>query len=251
MLAPGSLSPLVAALLGAIAVAVLPRLGWALLVGSLAVALALQGRSGATLALVVSAGIPPLLLARSSTRWPLAAFAPALGAVGLAGAWPALAARASTAWERAALGASGWLWVQAAAVLGGTGYYTHDLPAALPRSSWLPSANALVTLVVVPLLHSGLLAPALVWAAAAALAPHVVRSRRPAPRLIGSAIWSIAVVAATAVALSSGQGAATLPAWQVIVGGLAAAAIVFVPGAAIRNASADAPVRRAGRTRVA
>src|SRR5579884_3868896 len=104
------LDPAGAALIAFLWVAALPRLGWIGLTLVLSAGLSAQGRVGAGLVVVLAGAIPVLLVPRSSTRWPLAVIAPALGAVSLAGAWPALAGQEASAWRRAGVGAIGWIW---------------------------------------------------------------------------------------------------------------------------------------------
>ncbi len=238
-LAPASATPAAAALIAGILVLVLPRLGWLALVVIGAGLLALHGRPGGSLVVLVAGLVPIVLLPRRPTSWPLSAGAPALGLLGLAGCWPALAARASGAWQRAALGAGGWIWLAVAAPLADADLYARRPPGTPPASVWMPSLHDTVTHVLVPLLTTGALAGAPVWAAAALLLPGLARRRSPIVAVVLVTIWSATVVSATAtvLALSHPRGAGT-PATAVL-GAVVGAIIALAPVAARRWRSSD------------
>ncbi len=139
-----------------------------------------------------------------------------LGAVGLAGAWPALVGRTVNGWiRRAIIGGCGLLWLAEAGALS-----RHDLywrAGSLDRT-----------------IANGSLGAALVWAAAAALTPVLIRTRPPRhPRLelalavVGSALVVAGVQAfagrplhgATAGAVAGGV-IAGWPALQALIGDL-------------------------------
>ncbi len=172
--------PAGAGLVVGLAVAALPRIGWFALILAAAGTLTIQNRVGAGLVVALAALVPPLLMFRRPAAWPLAAAAPVLGTLGLAGAWPALAARAGGTWQRAALGATGWIWVAAAGLLGGRGLYAGLVPGTPPRAVWMPSLYVTANHVLGPLLSSGLVAPAIVWAFAAVLLPWISARRSAA-----------------------------------------------------------------------
>ena len=222
-------APFAVALVAGTLVAALPRLGWATFVVALAAWLSLEGRTGA--AVVIAIGFLPALLApRRGPAWSLPAGAPALGVIGLAGAWPALAARARRAPMRAALGAVGWTWTALGTALSGADLHLRAPPGSPPPARWTPSAGAALHRVLEPLITSGALAPALVWAAAAVILPWLVRGRRVAVDFVLASGWAAGLVAATYASLRMVHGslaAATLS--HAVLGGLAAFVVAFAP----------------------
>ncbi len=176
VLSPSPVLPAVAVLGAGLAVAVLPRLAWLLLALSAALLLVLQGSPGGAIILLVAVLPTAVLLFRHAGRSATPAVVPALALIGLAGAWPALAGRASTAWERIVLGAAGWLWLIVGGLLSGQMTYVRLSPATPQARVWMPSLHDTVHQVLHPLLFSGVLAPAVVWAAGALVLP-VIRAR--------------------------------------------------------------------------
>jgi hypothetical protein len=225
----GALTPAACGGLVAVAVTVLPRLGWIASVMLGSAALALSGDGGAAMVLAPSGLVPVLLLPHRPRLWPLAALAPALGAVGLAGAWPAVAARAPGRWQRLALGAIGWLWLLVAGALGGRGLYT-GLPHTIPSPAlWTVSGNEAARHVVSPLLTSGMIVPALVWGIGALALPGFTATRSPRARLMLAGAWSLVVVLATVTALAVGHAPAGVGLGQAMLGGLIAALLALAP----------------------
>ena len=233
-----AVAPPVAALLAAVAVAAFPRLGWAVLVGAAAVALAAHGRGGAALVVLACALVPMILMPRAPSRWPLAAAAPALGAISLAGAWPAIAGLDRTAWRRAALGAVGWIWVVAVALVNGRGVYTDLPPGIPPRAVWIGSPDQTVGHALGPVFSSGLLVGALVWAVAAAVLPWIARGPA-AIRLVVIVAWSAALTSATTTLLRGLHSGIALRPGVAVLGGAAGAIVALVPTMAerVRRAS--------------
>jgi hypothetical protein len=197
-------SPAAGAAVAALAVVALPRLGW------LAMAAALAAWAGGATAVVLAAAAVPtvVLLRRAGALWSVPAGAPLLGFAGLAGAWPALAGQAARPWHRAALGALGCWWLALAEVLSGDRLALGAPPGASLDGSHLD-----------PLVTSGALALAGLWAAAAVLLPVVVRGRRPAVDLVGASAWAAALGSAT-------QAVAQALSWQPTMRGLVAGAVV-------------------------
>jgi hypothetical protein len=191
---------------GAAALAVLaaPRLGWIAMVGALA------AWAGGPTALVLGLAALPtvVLLRRTGALWSLPAGAPLLGMAGLAGAWPALAAQAVRPWQRAALGALGGWWLALAEVLTGD-----RLALGAPPGSALDAAH------LDPLLTSGALALAALWAGAAVALPLLVRGRVFAADVVGATAWAAALGSAT-------QAVADSLSWQPTMRGLVAGAVV-------------------------
>ncbi|HTU79451.1 MAG TPA: serine/threonine-protein kinase [Solirubrobacteraceae bacterium] len=187
------------------------RAVWA--AGTLALVLwqTLAGRPGVAL-LALAALAPLLILAgerfapRAGAGWLACVLAPALGWIGLAGAFPALAGQASRWRERAALGALGFWWLRLAEPLLGRRLWLRE-PAGTPaRSLWEASVTTSATHVIVPLLGLGVLLGALLWAAAAASLPWLVRGRSAVRDVVAASVWT-AAIAAAAPTLDGGLGA--------------------------------------------
>jgi eukaryotic-like serine/threonine-protein kinase len=137
--------------------------------------------------------------------WCVPALAPLLGLATLAGAYPAIAGRARGPLTRAALGALGAWWALLAvpllgeAILGGkaaTAVGVLGDPARLAPA--LTDADAALDDVIAPLLTSGALLYAGLWALAALLLPWLVRGRWLAADLVAASIWAAALGATTA-----------------------------------------------------
>jgi eukaryotic-like serine/threonine-protein kinase len=229
------LAPPVVALLAAVVVAAMPRLGWLAIMTSLTVAALATGHAGAALVLIPLALVPILLLPRSGASWPVSAAAPALGIIGLAGAWPALAARARTPLRRAGLGAAGWIALVLAAPFSGSGLYLR-LPANTPPASvWTGSTYDTIHHVLAPVLSAGLLAPAPIWAIAAVVLPLLVAGRRLSFDAIRVVIWAAMLLAMTSTALAVVDAPAVLRTPSGAVIGAAAAAAVALAPTALRS----------------
>jgi eukaryotic-like serine/threonine-protein kinase len=181
----------------AVAAAVLPRSAWLVTAGGLlAWAVVGAGLDGAALVALAPLAATPLLLPRAGAAWSLPALAPLLGTIGLGPAFAALAGLASTSFRRAGLAAAGALWLVAAEAMSGERLF-QGAPAAVPApSSWVGSVSAAATQVLPPLAAPGVLAPALVWGAAAVLLPLAVRGRAPLPDLGRGALWAGGLIAA-------------------------------------------------------
>lgn len=212
--------------LAAVLVGALPRLGWVLSVGTLLGVLSSQGRAGAAVLLGLAAVAPVIVLARHRTSWPLAAISAGLGFISLAGAWPALAGRATRLWERAGLGALGWIWTLTAGPVAGRALYTR-LPGSLP-TGWKASLTQTAGHVLPRLLTPGLLAPAALWAAAAALVPWI-RRRPLAARVVLASGWSGALASGTVTLLRVWHAGVQPPGLAVVLGGLAGWVVVVGP----------------------
>jgi hypothetical protein len=192
-----SFSPLAAAAAAALAVAVLPRIGWVATALGACVWLAGPDADAEGTALVIAAalGAVPLLVPRAGLVWSLPALAPLLGTVALAPAFPALAAVAGrSAWQRAGLAAAGYLWLAVAELLGGDELFLGIPDGALPRESWEGSLTGAVSDALGPLVTSPALAPAVVWAAFAAALPVVVRGRWLGIDAVAAAAWCAALI---------------------------------------------------------
>ncbi len=135
---------------------------------------------------------PAVIFAAPIERALIPVLAPALGAATLGIAYPAFAGRQGEGFERAALGALGWFWLAAGAVVPGIG--RHIAPVAGP--GWTHSISAAYHQVLVPLgsLHS-LAAAAAFGLAAWAIGP-ILRASHLALTLVGAVLWAAALTAA-------------------------------------------------------
>ena len=220
---------LVALLAGALTV-LLPRLGWIALTAYLCGVAAIQGAAGAAALVAAAMLVPMVLLPAGATLWPVAAAAPALGYISLAGAWPALAGYARSPWRRMMLGAIGWLWLAVAAPLAGHRLYEPRPRGTLHRAAWTDSVTHTVDHVISPLIHTGVLAGAVPWAAAAILAPWAVRRRSPLLDAIRAIVWAALLTAAVPLAIAAAGGSAHgSGAPSAIEGAVAAAVLVLGP----------------------
>jgi hypothetical protein len=189
-----------AAGIAAVAVALLPRLGW------LAVAAALcawlvspdADRQGTALVLAAAALPIPFLLPRAGLLWSVPVFAPLLGAVAIGPLFVGLAALAPTPWRRAGLGAAGFLWLAIGEVLTGESLLFGVPDGTLPRAEWNGSISAAASDALGPLLSGPALAPALVWGAFAVVPPLLVRGRWLTMDLLGAGLWAAGLIVAHA-----------------------------------------------------
>jgi eukaryotic-like serine/threonine-protein kinase len=232
ILGPPAIAPAAVALLGAGIVLLLPRVGFVAVACVLAGAAALRGHSGEAVIVVVGALITMAALPRRGVAWPLAAGAPALGAAGLAGAWPAFAAGGRTAWQRGALGAAGWIWLLLATPLSGAPLYLKPPTGLPPRGVWSASAYETIHHVLAPLLDSGALAGAPVWAIAAVALPHLVRRRSLALDAVRVTGWAAFVASVTELAVrAAGAGSGLATPRTAVMGAIAAAMVGLWPSA--------------------
>jgi hypothetical protein len=219
----------------AVAVAVLPRMGWLAFAVLTTGWLAGRGAPGAALVVALAAIVPVVLLVRHPARWPLAAVAPALGLAGLAGAWPAIAGRAPSAWQRAGLAATGWIWLVLATPLAGVAPYVQGGSAVVSRSLWLSSPYDAANHLLAPLLRSGELAPALIWAAAAVAVPSITKARRFRVRLAMVASWAIATLVAIDITLNALHSAGTVELGAAALGSVGAGFVALSPMPRLRR----------------
>ena len=214
----------------ALAVALLPRLGW------LAAAIGTVGWFGSELldgtALVVGlalAVVPPLLL-RAGRLWSMPVGAPLLGVIGIAPAFVGAAGLASTAWRRAGLGAAGFVWLATAELLSGD-----ELLLGLPgdaesRGAWEDSVPDAITDAIGPVLLSPGALPVVAWAAFAAVLPLVVCGRSLALDAIAAVLWAAALAAAHQGIAELASGTVALDEARGAAAGAAIAGFVAVAG---------------------
>ncbi|HXE44171.1 MAG TPA: serine/threonine-protein kinase [Conexibacter sp.] len=235
---PPPVRPLLAGVLAAAVVGLLPRIGWiataAVVLGWLA---GDAGQPGVALVLACALAVPPLLLPLRGRAWSLPFAAPLLGVALLAGAYPTLAGQARTLWRRAALGALGfWVLALAEPVLDRALFYGSPRGTA-PGAAWHGSLDAAVTHVLRPLLASGALACAGLWAAAAAILPWLVRGRTAALDLVAATVWAAGLAfGAGAIGDALGPGAVPRPDPRGAALGAAAAVLIAVAARAARGA---------------
>jgi hypothetical protein len=219
--------PLMAAVITAAVVVLLPRLGWLTCSSTVALVAVAQSRPGAGLVFLLAVAAATACLLPCRELWPLPAGAVALGLIGLGGAWPALVAMGALRRRplpRAALAAAGYLWLVAAGALGGHRLYW--LPAHLPGPAVFGgSLQSAVQDVVQPIVTAPALAGALAWAAAALVLPWLARGRSLIADSVVVAVWSATVVA-TVAAL-----APAAPVRGAAQGAVAAAVVALIPAA--------------------
>lgn len=177
----------------------LPRAVWLTAALALAVWQSVSGHPG--VAVLALAAMAPLLLMRRTPLQALgAAIAPVLGAIGLAGVYPAVAGQAVAWRERAVLGALGYWWLCLAEPLTGRRLWLGPPDSALTypggRAAWEGSLDGAFNHVLVPLLSTGVLLGAALWALAALVLPWVVRGRHAALDLVAATMWTAALLTA-------------------------------------------------------
>jgi hypothetical protein len=214
----------------AVAVALLPRLGW------LAAAIGVTGWFGSELldgtALVVGlslALVPPLLL-RAGRLWSMPAGAPLLGVIGIAPAFVGAAALASTAWRRAGLAAAGFAWLAAAELLSGEELLFGMPQDAESRGQWAGSLSGAVKDAIAPVVLSPAVLPVVAWAAFAAALPLVVRGRSLALDAVAALVWAACLVAAHQGIAELASGTVALDEARGAAAGAAIGAFVAVAG---------------------
>lgn len=156
------------------------------------------GASGLAL-LVLAAGLPAVLaLWRARPGWMSApALAPLLGVLSLALAWPAVAGQARRVTHRLVLGALGCWWLLLTQALTGTRLLIGPVPGVRDPIRWTGSAQEAFLHVLAPLLTSGAVGVAAVWAVAAAVLPYLVRGRHAALDIALATAWAAGLAAGT------------------------------------------------------
>ncbi len=218
----------------------LPRAVWAGCVLAVAAWQVADARPGVAL-LLLTATLPLLSMgSRPGVGWLAGGLAPLLGLVGLAGAYPALAGQASQWSRRATLGALGYWWLALAEPLFGRGTGTTRLwlgapVVAPPRAVWEGSLDSAATHVIGPTLTTGLLFGAVLWAAAAAVLPLIVRGSSAILDTFAAVAWSTALLAATPYLDAGLSAGAVLPQPRGAVLGAIAGAAVAIAARALRG----------------
>jgi serine/threonine protein kinase len=203
-LAPaGGPAPLAGGVAAGVAVALLPRLGWAAAAVAFIAWLAAAGLTGLALLCVCALVVTPLAMPMLPAAWSVPVLAPLLGLTGLAGAFPALAGRARSAVARAALGAAGVWWLLLAEPALHMRLLAGAPHASSPRSGWEGSAADAANLVLSPILSGGLVSLALVWAVAAVVLPWLVRGHSLRVDALAAALWATCLSVTTVAVVTS------------------------------------------------
>jgi hypothetical protein len=191
-------SSLAAAGLGALAIALLPRVGWMLAAAAVVLWLASPEADRPGAALVVAAAVAPIpfLLPRAGLLWSVPVVAPLLGTIALGPAFIGVAALAQTSWRRAGLAAAGLLWLVLGEVLTGDALLFGPPDGTLPRGDWEGSLTSAAGDALEPLVTTSALAPLLVWALFAVLLPFAIRGRWIGLDVIGAGLWAAGLIAA-------------------------------------------------------
>jgi eukaryotic-like serine/threonine-protein kinase len=191
-------SPAAAAAVAAVAVALLPRIGWLLVAAGLCAWFVSPDadRQGTALVLAAAAAPIPFLLPRAGLLWSVPILAPLLGTIALAPVFVGIAALAPTPWRRAGLAAAGFIWLAVGEVVTGEALLFGVPEGALPRADWEGSISAAASDALSPLVSGPALVPAAAWAAFAVLLPFVVRGRWLGIDLIGAGLWAAGLIVA-------------------------------------------------------
>jgi hypothetical protein len=217
--------PAVAGAVVALGVAALPRLGWLAAAVAIVTWLVAEGAAGPAVIVPVAAVPVAVLLRRTGHLWSAPAGAPVLGAVSLAGAWPALAGQAGRLWHRVALGVLGAWWLVMAEALTGERLAAGPAPGTAAPATWWDSAADALRDAVAPALSGGALLLAVLWGAAAAALPLVVRGRAFALDLVGATAWAAGVASATQAVAEATGGGGTAGVRGLVAGAVAAGAV--------------------------
>ncbi len=167
----------------------------------------------------------------AASTWALPAGAVLLGAVSLGGAWPAIVARSGARlWQRAAVSGAGFLWLAAAGTLTGAPLYMQLTPTPPPASVWTGSVELTLHRILIAMLASGVLAGALVWAAAAAVGPLLITGRSVVADLVVAILWSAVTLAGTELAIRLlGTPAHYAEPRGAVIGAIAGALVLVAP----------------------
>ncbi|HEY7932885.1 MAG TPA: serine/threonine-protein kinase [Solirubrobacteraceae bacterium] len=211
----------------------LPRVCWLACAGGVILWQALSGQTGVAL-LLGAAALPLLALPRrSGPGWCTCALAPALGLIGLAGVFPAIAGLRSGWRARAALGALGYWWLTLGEPLAGRRLWLGSTARTPPL--WQSSLHATATHVLFPLLTSGVLLGAGVWAVGSMLLAWLVRGRRFAVDAVLVSVWAGALVAVQPLLDSGLPAKAVAPAPRELILSTILAGVVAVGARALRG----------------
>jgi len=212
----------------AIAVGLLPRVGWLALGLMLVAWLGVDGDPGTAVLVALALAPVPTVLRSTPWLWCAPALAPLLGLLGLALAFPALVARLGGVWQRSALGALGvWWLILAEAAFGRRLLF--GVPAGVsPPQGWRDLPLEAIAHAVVPLLIGAELLLGVLWSLAAVVAPFVVGGPSLTRRALGAIAWATALIATTGLV---GEGVGSVRTTSLLGGGALALAIAVLPTA--------------------
>jgi hypothetical protein len=108
----------------------------------------------------------------------------------------------------------------------GADLYMARAPGTPPPGAWIASSHGAVRDVLVPILHTGALAGAPVWAVAAITLPWLLRRRSPLAAAVLAIVWASATLVATEVAVAIADRPAASAAPRAAVLGAAASIVV-------------------------
>jgi eukaryotic-like serine/threonine-protein kinase len=178
-------SPAAAGAAAAVAVALLPRIGWLFVAAGLCAWFVSPDadRQGTALVLAAAAAPIPFLLPRAGLLWSVPILAPLLGTIALAPVFVGIAALAPTPWRRAGLAAAGFIWLAVGEIVTGEALLFGVPEGALPRADWEGSISAAASDALSPLVSGPALVPAAAWAAFAV-------------DLVGAGLWAAGLIVA-------------------------------------------------------
>ncbi|MEA2425913.1 MAG: eukaryotic-like serine/threonine-protein kinase [Thermoleophilaceae bacterium] len=238
---PTTFQPAAAAGIAAVAVALLPRLGWVAMVLTLCGWLAspVVARDGSAVMLLAACLPIPFVLPRAAAWWTLPGAAPLLAFAGAGPAYVAVAGQAPTWGRRAALGALGYLWIALAeaAVHGPLLFGLAQGQQA--HTTWIHDGWHALAHGVAPAFGSPTALTAVAFAAFAALLPLLVRGVRLAADVLAAGVWAGGLYASV-VGLARRAGPGTHA--RGAAAGAALAACVAVAAAAARRSAREPAV---------
>jgi serine/threonine protein kinase len=231
LLSEPPIPPAAAAAAACVATMLVPRLAFAVLAALMTGLTATQGRPGAAALLALVAWLTIAAMPFRGAPWNLPGGAVVLGTISLGGAWPAIAARSGARWWlRAAASGVGFIWLAAAAALVGSPLYEHLSTHPAAPQLWTTSPMVSVREVASAMVHSGVIAGAVVWALAAAAAPVLMSGRRGTAIRAGIAVaWAGATILATLIAMRALAGGSLIAPRGWILGGALGAMILAAP----------------------
>src|SRR5207248_7965410 len=164
--APPHVSAVTIGAAGALAVALLPRIGWLACAAALCCWLAIPntGLAGAALVAGVAAVIVPPLLLRGGLLWSVPALAPLLGLAGIGPVFLVVAGLPATIWRRAGLAVAGFVWFALAEVADGRTLLFGPPNGTQPLHDWQGHFGGAASHALKPLITTPALLPAVAWA---------------------------------------------------------------------------------------
>jgi hypothetical protein len=122
------------------------------------------------------------------------------------------------------------VWLVVGALITGARWYPR-LVGIPPPAVWAASPYDALHHVLLPVSASGVMAPAVVWALAAVVLPHLARGRSMALDVVRVSIWSAMLVLASMVVLTVVHGSGAAAAASTALAGGVAGALIALGGA--------------------